>query len=118
MASQEQIIPISQVADTLGVQPQKVIALAGKRTSEWWTGEPAVTLDVARKISETVNTERAEQDREYLNRLADEEQAVKDQFAEAQARADARNSQPRVLHGVETSFPGDPGPAWAKESEE
>ena len=47
-----QLVRLAEVADTLGCAAGFVQRAAGKDVHEWWTGELAVTFDVARRIAE------------------------------------------------------------------
>jgi hypothetical protein len=53
MATQRttQLVRLAEVADTLGAPMMFVANAAGTDAREWWTGESAVTFDVARKIA-------------------------------------------------------------------
>jgi hypothetical protein len=80
----------------------------------WWTGEPAVSFDVARNIAE--RWARNVADATEATRAAEAEHAaqIEREREELQrAAAERAKREPRrVLRGVETSFPGDPEPSW------
>ena len=115
MATQQttQLVRLGEVADTIGAPAMFVANAAGKDAREWWTGEPAVTFAVAREIAERWAANVA--DATEKQRRYDAEQEAKLEREHEQYRREAAERAKRertVLHGVETSFPGDPEP-WA-----
>jgi hypothetical protein len=116
MATQQtpQLVRLAEVAETIGAPMQWVANNAGKDVREWWTAEPAVTFDAARKIAEQWArnvADAAEVQRKYE---AEQEAKIERERGELQRAAAARAEREprRVLNGVEVSFPGDPAPSW------
>jgi hypothetical protein len=99
-------------------QPQlvrlAVANTAGKDVREWWTGEPAVTFDAARKIAEQWARNVADAAETTRRAEAEREAQIERELEEGrrQAAERAKREPRRVLHGVEVSLPGDPAPPW------
>jgi hypothetical protein len=112
--SQPQLVRLAEVADTIGAPLQWVLNTAGKDVSAWWTGEPAVTFDAARKIAEAWARNQAAALEVTRKHEAEREAKIEREREESRrAAAERAKREPRrVLHGVEVSLPGDPPPRW------
>jgi uncharacterized protein (DUF2342 family) len=116
--SQPQLIRLAEVADTLGAPMMFVANAAGKNTSEWWTGEMAVTFDVAREVAE--QWARSVADAEETTRVAVAEQEARiSAEREEYARERAAEQHPGgvIPGGVSLSVPGSPRPDWMEGDE-
>jgi hypothetical protein len=115
MATQStpQLVRLAEVADTLGCSMGFVVNAAGKDVREWWTGEPAVTFDEARKIAEEWAVAVADPEAETRRAVAAQEAKIereREQYARERA---AENQYGRVIPGgVSVSVPGSPRPEW------
>src|SRR5512132_369424 len=115
---QPQLVRLSEVADTLGAPMMFVVNAAGKDVREWWTGEPAVTFDVARRVAQALARNVA--DAEEVTRAAVAEQEAhiereREQYARERA---AERQYGRVIPGgVSVSVPGSPRPDWMGDAE-
>ena len=114
MATQQttQLVRLGEVADTLGAPIGWVVNIAGKDVRAWWTGEPACDFATAAKIADAWASNQAaalEVQRKYE---AEREVTIEREREQLQRAAVERaKNDRRVLHGVETSFPGDEQPA-------
>jgi hypothetical protein len=68
---QPQLVRLAEVADTIGAPTMFVANAPGKDVRDWWTGEPAVTFDVARDISARYYVEKDKADAEYTPAIVD-----------------------------------------------
>jgi hypothetical protein len=118
--SEPQLVRLAEVADTIGAPLMWVVNAAGKDVRAWWTGEPAVTFDVARKIAE--RWARNVADATEKTRAAEAEQAAQVEREREQYRREREAERTQkgvpIPGGVSVSVPGDPHtPNWMKGTE-
>src|SRR5829696_461037 len=112
MATQQtpQLVRLEEVAGTLGAPLTWVENTAGKGVREWWNGDPACDFATAAKIADQWAANQAaavEVQRKYEAEQAAQIEREREELERAAAER-AKREPRRVLHGVETSFPGDP----------
>jgi hypothetical protein len=74
-----------------------------------------VRWGTAKRVAREIRAALEASDRQNAEMRERREREIREQQEAANRRAAERAGEPRVLHGVKTSFPGDPEPAWAKE---
>jgi hypothetical protein len=117
MATQQtpQLVRLSEVAAELGAPLGWVVNNAGRHVDAWWTGEPACTFDVARKIAEqwAANmADAAEKQRRYEAEQEARIEKEREQFAREREASGAKQRGGVIAGGVQLSVPGSPRPSW------
>jgi hypothetical protein len=90
-----------------------VVNAAGKDVREWWTGEPAVTFDVARKVAEALARNVADAEEVTRAAVAEQEARIEAEREQYRREREAERQYGRVIPGgVQLSVPGEPRPEW------
>jgi hypothetical protein len=110
-----QLVQLAEVAATLGAPLGWVVNNAGKDVREWWTGEPAVTFDVARKIAEAWArnvADATETQRRHEAEQAAQIEREREQFAREREAGGSKQRGGVIPGGISVSVPGSPRPGW------